>query len=70
MLQKIPLLFPFLTTNQALLDREPFWEGKQDQEEMREELEKGGKMGLLLYFSINNETLALAYIEPQDNPNN
>lgn len=42
MLQKIPLLFPFLTTNQALLDREPFWEGKQDQEEMREELEKGG----------------------------
>lgn len=43
MLQKIPLLFPFLTTNQALLDREPFWEGKQDQEEMREELEKGGE---------------------------
>lgn len=70
MLQKIPLLFPFLTTNQALLDCEPFWEGKQDQEEMREELEKGGGMGLLLYFSINNETLALAYIEPQDNPSN
>lgn len=70
MLQKIPLLFPFLTTNQALLDRKAFWEGKQDQEEMREELEKGGEMGLLLYFSISNETLALAYIEPQDNPSN
>lgn len=70
MLQKIPLLFPFLTTNQVLLDRKPFWEGKQDQEEMREELEKGGEMGLLLYFSISNETLALAYIEPQDNPSN